>query len=46
MFNVKMLVHIAHFHSINPVTGLNTVNNLLGLFSKLLAPFGCPILNI
>ncbi len=32
MFNTKTLIHMAHFMSIEPVTGLNTINNILRPF--------------
>ena len=32
MFNTKTLIYMAHFMSIEPVTGLNTINNILRLF--------------
>ena len=32
LFRTKTLMHMAHFMSISPVTGLNTINNILRLF--------------
>ena len=32
MFKVNSLIHMAHFMSIKPVTGLNTINNILSIF--------------
>jgi hypothetical protein len=31
LLSPKVLVHIAHFMSKNPVTGLNTINNIIRL---------------
>ena len=31
-FKTRSLMHMAHFMSISPVTGLNTINNILRLF--------------
>ena len=33
-YETKTLMHIAHFMSINPVTGLNTFNNILKITGK------------
>mmetsp|Transcript_16605 Transcript_16605/g.28276 ORF Transcript_16605/g.28276 Transcript_16605/m.28276 type:complete len:305 (+) Transcript_16605:440-1354(+) len=43
-FNVKNLQKIAYFMSLEPVTGLNTINNLLSVF-KLRIPIDTPGLN-
>lgn len=32
LFRTKTLMHMASFMSISPVTGLNTINNILRLF--------------
>ena len=32
MFKTKSLMHMANFMSIHPVTGVNTINNILKLF--------------
>lgn len=32
LFKTKSLMHMAYFMSITPVTGLNTINNILRLF--------------
>ena len=32
MFRTKTLMHMAHYMGISPVTGLNTINNILRLF--------------
>ena len=44
MFKTKSLMHMAHFMSISPVTGLNTINNILGLF-KVQIPVDAPIIH-
>ena len=31
-FDTNTLLHIAHFTGLNPVTGLNTINNILRIF--------------
>lgn len=38
-----MLLHIAHFMSLNPVTGLNTINNLLKPL-KIKIPIDAPVI--
>ena len=45
MFRTKSLMHMAHFMSIEPVTGLNTINNILRLF-KTQIPVDAPIVSI
>lgn len=45
MFRTKSLIHMAHFMSIEPVTGLNTINNVLRLF-KVQIPVDAPIIEI
>ena len=44
MFKTKSLVHMAHFMSISPVTGLNTLNNILRLF-KVQIPIDAPVIH-
>ena len=44
MFKTKSLIHMAHFMSISPVTGLNTINNILRLF-KVQIPVDAPIIH-
>ena len=44
-FQTKSLMHMAHFMSIEPVTGLNTINNLLRLF-KFQIPVDAPVIKI
>lgn len=39
------MLHIAHFMSLNPVTGLNTINNLLKPF-KLKIPIDAPVIKL
>ena len=34
MFKTRSLMHMANFMSIEPVTGLNTINNILRLFRQ------------
>ena len=41
-FNPTTLLHIAHFMSLNPVTGLNTINNILRMF-KVKIPIDAPV---
>ena len=43
MFNTKALIHMANFMSITPVTGLNTINNILRLF-KVQIPLDAPVI--
>jgi hypothetical protein len=43
--DTNTLLHIAHFMSLQPVTGLNTINNLLKFF-KLKIALDTPIINI
>ncbi len=38
MFRTKSLMHMANFMSIEPVTGLNTINNILRLFKVSVDP--------
>ena len=45
MFKVNSLIHMAHFMSIKPVTGLNTINNILSIF-KVKIPVDWPIVRI
>lgn len=42
-FDPKTLLHIAHFMSLNPVTGLNTINNLLNPI-KVKIPIDAPVI--
>lgn len=44
-FGPPTLLHIAHFMSLEPVTGLNTLNNLLRVF-KVKIPLDAPIIRI
>ena len=44
-FSVDGLVRIANFMSLNPVTGLNIINNILRIF-KLEIPVNTPVINI
>ena len=44
-FNVDGLLKIANFMSLNPVTGLNILNNVLRIF-KLEIPVNAPVINI
>ena len=44
-FNVDGLLRIANFMSLNPVTGLNILNNVLRIF-KLEIPVNAPVINI
>lgn len=44
MFRTKTLVHMAHFMSIEPITGLNTLNNILSLF-KTQVPVDAPVVH-
>ena len=41
-FGPQILLHIAHFMSLNPVTGLNTINNLLKPL-KVKIPIDAPV---
>ena len=43
MFQTKALIHMANFMSIHPVTGLNTINNILKLF-KIQIPNDAPVI--
>ena len=43
MFQTKTLMHMAHFMGISPVTGLNTLNNILRLFNMHI-PVDAPII--
>lgn len=43
LFQTKSLIHMAHFMSISPVTGLNTINNILSLF-KVKIPVDAPVI--
>ena len=45
MFKTKTLIHMAHFMSISPVTGLNTLNNILKIF-KLKIPVDAPVIHL
>jgi hypothetical protein len=42
---VKSLMHVAHFMGLQPVTGLNTINNLLK-YTKLNIPLDAPVVKI
>lgn len=42
-FSPNSLQHIAHFMGLNPVTGLNTINNILRIF-KVKIPIEAPII--
>jgi len=42
-FETNTLQHIAHFMGLNPVTGLNTINNILRMF-KTKIPLDAPII--
>ena len=44
MFQTKSLMHMAHFMSIEPVTGLNTINNILKI-AKVNIPVDAPIVH-
>ena len=45
MFRTKTLMHMANFMSISPVTGLNTINNILRLF-KTKIPVDAPLFHV
>ena len=45
MFRTKTLMHMANFMSIAPVTGLNTINNILRLF-KTKIPVDAPLFHV
>ena len=45
LFRTKTLMHMAHFMSISPVTGLNTINNILRLFSAQI-PVDAPYIHV
>lgn len=45
MFRTKTLMHMANFMSISPVTGLNTINNILRLF-KTSIPVDAPFIHV
>ena len=45
MFKVNSLIHMAHFMSIKPVTGLNTINNILSIF-RVKIPVDAPIIRM
>lgn len=45
MFRTKTLMHMAHFMGISPVTGLNTINNILRLF-KTQIPVDGPYIHV
>ena len=42
-FDVTTLIHVAHFMSLTPVTGLTIINNILKLF-KVKIPIDAPII--
>jgi LETM1-like protein len=42
-FEPSVLLHIAHFMSLNPVTGVNTLNNILRIF-KVKIPIDAPVI--
>jgi hypothetical protein len=42
-FDNNTLLHIAHFMSLSPVTGLNILNNLLRIF-KIKIPIDAPVI--
>ena len=41
-FDPITLLHFAHFMTLNPITGLNTLNNLLRVF-KVKIPIDAPV---
>lgn len=45
MFRTKSLMHMAHFMGISPVTGLNTINNILRLL-KTQIPVDGPYIHV
>ena len=45
MFRTKTLMHMAHYMGISPVTGLNTINNILRLF-KTQIPVDAPYIHV
>ena len=44
-FDVDTLLYIAHFMSLQPVTGLNIINNILRVF-KVKIPMDAPVIRI